>query len=453
MNELIKKIQACNQRHKLFGPNDLLLIAVSGGVDSVVLCHALASFHSRLMLLHCNFGLRGAESNRDEAFVRQLADRLGLPIEVKTFDTPAYAEEKKISIQVAARQLRYAFFEAMRQQHKQPGANAWIATAHHANDSAETILINLFRGTGIDGLRGIPPKNGHVIRPMLLAVRQQVVDYARQFQLEWVEDSSNAKNDYTRNLIRNKVLPEVEAHFPAVVNNMLHTAQLLTGAADIYHQQVNNLLQKLVVKETGAEKVPVLRILGLSQPETILYEWLKSSHFTEKQLKDIMQLCQSQTGKYVESDTHRLIRNRAWLVLVPLQQAVAAIHVVEQLPATIWLDEENFLSMETCPIEGLQNMDLPTGPKAALLNADRIELPFIIRKWKQGDYFYPLGMQGKKKIARFLIDQKVPAHQKENIWVVETQKKICWVVGYRIDERFKATENTLIKVLLRVRLK
>lgn len=451
MSELIHKIQAFNHQHKLFGPDDLLLVATSGGVDSVVLCHALASFHSRLMLLHCNFGLRGAESNRDEAFVRQFAARLGLPIQVKAFDTLAFAQEKKLSIQVAARELRYTFFEAMRQQYLPPGVKAWIATAHHANDSAETMLINLFRGTGIDGLRGIPEKNGHVIRPMLAATRQQVLDYARQFQLEWVEDSSNTKNDYTRNLIRNKVLPEVEAHFPAVVNNLLHTARLLTGAAGIYHQQVQQLLKKVVVQEGVAAKVPVLRILGLSQPETILFEWLRHSGFSEKQLKDIMQLCHAQTGKYVASATHRLIRNRAWLVLVPMHEANATLHVVEQLPATVVLNAEKLLTIEACTKALVPDpVDSASSPFAAIINAGPVELPLIVRKWKQGDYFYPLGMQGKKKIARFLIDQKIPVHQKEDIWVVETQKKICWVVGYRIDERFKLKPGTTNCLWLKV---
>lgn len=451
MSELIQKIQAFNQQHKLFGSNDLLLVAVSGGVDSVVLCHALASFHSRLMLLHCNFGLRGAESNRDEAFVRQFASTLGLPIEVKAFDTLAFAQEKKLSIQVAARELRYTFFEAMRQQYRPPGVNAWITTAHHANDSAETMLINLFRGTGIDGLRGIPEKNGYVIRPMLAATRQQVVDYARQFQLEWVEDSSNAKYNYTRNLIRNKVLPEVEAHFPAVVNNMLHTAQLLAGVAELYHQQVQQLLKKLVVHEGATAKVPVLRILGLSQPETILFEWLRQSGFSEKQLKDIMQLCHAQTGKYVASATHRLIRNRAWLVLVPMHEPSATLHVVEQLPATVMLNGEKLLTIEVCTKAKVPE---PTAgaasPFVAVINAAPVTLPLIVRKWKQGDYFYPLGMQGKKKIARFLIDQKIPIHQKDDIWVVETQKKICWVVGYRIDERFKLKPGTTKCLKLKV---
>ncbi|MCU0374202.1 MAG: tRNA lysidine(34) synthetase TilS [Chitinophagaceae bacterium] len=451
MNELIEKIRACNQRHKLFEPNDLILIAVSGGVDSVVLCHALASFHGRLMLLHCNFGLRGAESNRDEAFVRQLAERLGLPLHVKAFDTADYARQKKLSIQLAARELRYTFFEAMRQQYKQPAAGTWIATAHHANDLAETMLINLFRGTGLDGLRGIPAKNGAVIRPMLLATRQQVIDYAKQFQLEWVEDSSNAKNDYARNLIRNKVFSDVETHFPAVVSNMAHTAQLLAGAAEIYHQQVHKLLKKVVVMEGEAAKVPVLRILGLSQPETILYEWLKHSGFSEKQLKDIMQLCHAQTGKYVASATHRLIRNRAWLVLVPMHQATATLHVIEEVPATVVLNAEKILTIEPYNAAQLHNLaGGATSPDIAVLNAGHMKLPLIVRKWKQGDYFYPLGMQGKKKIARFLIDQKVPAHQKENIWVVESEKKICWVVGYRIDERFKLKPTTTQCILLKV---
>jgi tRNA(Ile)-lysidine synthase len=444
VNSLIEQFEFENISYTLFHKQHLIIIAISGGLDSVVLTHLLKSIGQPIMLAHCNFQLRGAESERDEAYVRTLASEWKIPLHIRRFDTKAYAHEQKVGIQVAARQLRYDFFEALRQQFADQGRQVLIATAHHANDHVETVLMHLFRGTGIDGLRGIPKQNGYIIRPLLFAKRQALEDYAMENQLSWVEDSSNEKEDYTRNYIRHTVIPAVEKQFPALVENIQASSLIFRDVSALYHEAVANRLKKLVTKENGLEKVPVLKLIKMDQANTILFEWMKGYGFTQGQTGEVMKLTNAANGSYVASATHRIIRNRAWLIMAPLLETSTPLQIIEELSFTVSLANGHLLKIQQ-PQPYASAAGIPKLPVNEIwVDASKISLPLIIRSWKQGDYFYPLGMRKKKKIARFLIDSKVSPLEKEKIMVLESKGRIIWVMGHRMDDRFKILPVTKI---------
>jgi tRNA(Ile)-lysidine synthase len=428
------------QKHKLFGQRDTIIVAISGGMDSVVLTHLLYSIKQPMILAHCNFQLRGEESDRDEHFVRALAEKWELPLHVEKYDTKQFALENKLSIQVAARQLRYDFFERLCKQYAAPGKNVVIATAHHANDAVETMLMHLFRGTGIDGLRGIPVKNGSIIRPLLFATQEQIEAYAKDNELGWVEDSSNAKEDYTRNYVRHTVIPAIIEQFPNALGSMLGTMDKVNDAAALYHERIDLLLKKMVVKDGDMQKVPILKISKASQRNTIIWEWIKPYGFSEGQIGEVVKLFVADNGSYIASASHRILRNRAWLILSELGKLVGAPQVIEAFDSTNYISESKILKLGS-PVPFTLDKPIPLLPdNEAWIDAAALRFPLILRPWKPGDYFYPLGMQKKKKVARFLIDKKVAPQDKENIWVLESDKRIVWVVGQRMDDRFKLTE-------------
>ena len=430
------------RKHRLFEQTDTIILAISGGVDSVVLAHLLSNSNQPLVLAHCNFQLRGEESMRDEAFVRNFAQTLGVPVEVHATDTLAYTAKHKVGIQVAARQIRYAFFEELRVRLTEPGKRVLIATAHNANDVAETLLMNLFRGTGIDGLRGIPVKNGFVVRPLLFAKREDIEAYAKENNLVWVEDSSNVKEDYTRNYIRHTILPAIAKQFPGVVDQLAGTTQKLKDVSAIYHEAIARKLGKWVQPEGKGQKIPVMLLEKSPQVNALLWEWMKPFGFTDGQVEEVKKLFTAGNGSYVASATHKIIRNRAWLLLTPVEETESTFFVVDSLPASVLLPGGKILKISVSEFFN-QVGEIPQLPAhEAVLDAGYLVLPLIVRPWKQGDYFYPLGMAKKKKVARFLIDQKVSPVEKPNVYVLESEKRIVWIVGYRIDDRFKITGNT-----------
>lgn len=442
VNNLIEKFELENISHTLFHKQYLIIIAISGGLDSVVLTHLLKSIGQPMMLAHCNFQLRGAESDRDEAFVRNLASEWKIPLHVRHFNTKTYAQEQKLGIQVAARQLRYDFFEALRQQFADQGRQVLIATAHHANDNVETVMMNLFRGTGIDGLKGIPVRNGYIIRPLLFATRKQLEGYAQDNQLSWVEDSSNAKVDYTRNYIRKTIIPAVEKQYPSVVESLHDATKVFKDVAALYHEAVVRRLKRIVAKEKELEKIPVRKLVKMEQASTILFEWMKDFGFTQGQVGEVMKLTEATNGSYVSSATHRVIRNRAWLIMAPSVGEAAQLFVVNALPFTALLSDGRQLTLQK-PQPYDTTMGIPKLPgHEVFLDADLVKFPLIVRPWKQGDYFYPLGMRKKKKVARFLIDSKVSPLEKEHVYVIESHGRIIWVVGYRVDDRCKIAAST-----------
>ena len=444
MPNLLPAFIAYIQEHQLFRPQDRLLLAVSGGVDSVVLCDLCAKAGYSFTIAHCNFGLRGAESERDEQFVRSLGNVYGVPVLVKNFDTKQVAEAQKISIQEAARNLRYAWFEEIVNDEQtiinddSKNIHHYILTAHHMDDNVETVLMNFFKGTGISGLRGILPKQGRLVRPLLFVSKKQVEAYAQEHRLAWVQDSSNLETKYTRNYFRHTIIPLVEKVYPQAVQNINDNIQRFGEVELLYQQAVQQHIKRLVEVKGTERHIPVLKLLQTQPLHTVIYEIIKPYGFTHRQVPEVIKLLSSETGRYMASATHRIIRNRKWLVITPLQPAGSQTIVIEK--------ETDELVFDACRLRikrwEAHMPSLTADPHMALVDAKELQYPLLLRKWRPGDYFYPLGMKKKKKLSRFFIDQKLSKPDKEHIWVLESHKKVVWVVGHRIDDRFKITPAT-----------
>ena len=430
------------KKENLFQLKDKLLLAVSGGVDSVVLCELCKQSGYDFAIAHCNFQLRGEDSNRDEQFVAQLAKKYDAVLYSKKFETKILAAKEKKSIEEAARNLRYAWFEELRAEN----GYTCIVTAHHANDNIETVLMNFFRGTGIKGLHGIPPRRNKIIRPLLFATKKEIENFAADYQLDFVTDHTNAQNDFTRNYFRNELIPAVEKIFPAVNENILKNISRFGEAENLYNQAIDLHKNKLLEYKGKEIHIPVLKLKKSEPLATIVYEIIKAYNFTANQTEEVIGLLDSESGKYVQSASHRIIRNRKWLIISPNQTTEAANILIEE--------NDTKVTFESGVLELQKFSQLPTANyqlSTAQLDVSEIKFPLLLRKWKQGDYFYPLGMQKKKKLSRFFIDQKLSLTQKENVWVIETNKKIVWVVGMRIDDRFKITGKT--KAVLQIAFK
>lgn len=436
---LTERFQSLIEEHHLFEKGDMLLLTVSGGRDSVVLCELCHQCGFNFEIAHCNFQLRGEESDRDEAFVTHLANHYSVPFHVKKFDTARFAEENKISVQVAARQLRYDWFHEIAGQLSSGNRKAWIVTAHHANDNIETLLMNFFKGTGIDGLQGIPVKNKNIIRPLLFATREEINLFVSENNLEFVEDSSNLSDKYTRNFFRNQLIPEVKKVFPAVEENLLSNINKFHEMKIIYDEAIEQKCKKLFVRNGNEFALPVLKLLKTKALPSILYEIIKEFNFHATQLGEVMKLLHSESGRFISSSTHRIIRNREWLIIAPLKNEEAN-HILIQKGEKRVDFRDGKIKIEE--LEWHHGDSFSENSEVALLDSKEIEFPLLLRPWKQGDYLYPLGMQKKKKLSRFFIDRKLSVLQKEKIWVIESDKRILWIVGFRIDNRFRVTEAT-----------
>ncbi len=432
------------------------LLAVSGGVDSVVLCDLMFAAGYDFVIAHCNFQLREAESERDEQFVRSLGEKYNKEVLVKKFETEKYASEKKVSIQVAARELRYNWFneiiygeysmfnnqysmfnEELTIGNLQP-ATRCILTAHHANDNIETLLMNFFKGTGISGLHGILPVQGKIIRPLLFAKKEELLAYAKEKELPFVEDCSNLSDKYTRNFFRHNIIPMLKEVYPNVEDNLLNNIQRFTETEELYKQSIDVHKKKLLEIKGNEMHIPVLKLQKTSPLSTIVYEIIKDFGFTSSQVQEAVHLLESETGKYISSSSHRIIKNRNWLIISPKQTTEAANILIEETDKKVAFSNGE-LSFELLEISAFQ---IPSANNIAALDHAEITFPLLLRKWKQGDYFYPLGMKKKKKLSKFFIDQKLSKTDKENVWILEMNKKIVWIVGQRIDDRFKVLDST-----------
>jgi tRNA(Ile)-lysidine synthase len=449
-----------NKEKNFFQKNDRLLLAVSGGVDSVVLCELCKQANFPFEIAHCNFQLRGEESERDETFARSLAKKYDVKIFVIKFNTKEYATQNKVSIQVAARELRYNWFEELLtagdQQPNTAGQQqtpdikhraSYLLTAHHANDNIETLLMNFFKGTGIKGLQGILPRQGNIIRPLLFAKKEEILQFAKENNLSFVEDSSNSSDKYTRNYFRHQLIPAIQKVFPQVQENLLNNIERYREIEVLYSQSVFLHKKKLLEIKGNEIHIPVLKLLKAEPLKTIIYEIIKDYGFTAHQTGEVLSLLKSGSGKYISSSTHKIIRNRDWLIIAPVN-TLEAHHIVIN-------EEDKEIDFEEGKLR-IKNYELkmekpPCSDFIATLDADNINFPLLLRRWEQGDYFYPLGMLHKKKLSKFFIDQKLSVNDKEKIWVIESNKKIIWIVGKRIDDRFKITDKT--KKILSIELR
>ena len=443
--DLTQRFQQYIKKENLFLPKDRLLIAVSGGVDSVVLTELCKRAGYDFMITHCNFQLRGEESERDEQFVKSLGEKYKVEVFIKKFDTQNYASANKIGIQEAARELRYAWFRELLQttNHKPQTSNpqplTLILTAHHLNDNIETLLMNFFKGTGIKGLRGILPRHDKLARPLLFAKKEELTAFADSNNLKFVEDSSNNADRYTRNYFRNQVIPILQKVYPQAEENLAGNLKRFREIELLYLQAIALHKSKLLEQKGNEIHIPVLKLKKLEPLSTIVYEIIRDFKFTANQVDEVIGLLKSESGKYIPSSTHRVIRNRNWLIITPLETSAAENILIEENDSTINFPDGQ---LQIKKLALTTNYKPQTSNFTAHLDASSIKFPLFLRKWEKGDYFYPLGMKKKKKLSRFFMDQKLSLIQKERTWVLETDKKIVWVAGLRIDERFKITEQT-----------
>ncbi len=439
---LIEIFKSTINGRNLFSKKDELVVAVSGGMDSMVLCKLCMLSGYSFVMAHCNFQLRGEESNRDEDFVREWATANGIEFVVKKFDTENYASDKKISIQEAARELRYEWFHEIiiARENQYPGKRSLLLTAHHADDNAETLLMNFCRGTGLQGLTGIPIVAGKIRRPLLTVHRKMIENFSKDNSIPFVEDSSNISVKYTRNLFRHEVFPGIAKAFPQVKENLANSVSRFESIAALYQLAVGKLLAKLVVKKGKEVHIPVKQLMSFRN-NALIYELISPYGFNEGQVEEVIKLASSDSGRYIDSPskTFRIIRHRHWFIISPAIATEAENIILEQGMALLEYPG-GMLNVEV--LENKEKNKIASSPAIAQFDASMIEFPLLLRKWKPGDYFYPLGMKKKKKVSRFLIDQKLSLPQKERVWVLEMSRKIVWVVGMRIDDRFKVTDGT-----------
>jgi tRNA(Ile)-lysidine synthase len=434
---------------QLSSVNLQLLLAVSGGIDSIVMTDLFFQSGFDFAIVHCNFQLREEESERDELFVRSLGKKYDKDVFVKRFATKQYAAENKVSIQEAARELRYGWFREVNGQRSTVNSQPLIATAHNADDNIETMLMFLFRGTGIHGLTGIKAfdKERKIIRPLLFATRQQIESYAADNNVNWVEDSSNATDKYTRNFFRHKIIPLAEEHFINAKENLLVNIQRLKDVESLYNEATALHKKKLLEYKGNEIHIPILKLQQTKPLDTIIWEIIKTYNFHAKQIDEVKKLFSADSSSYIRSSSHRIIKNRNWLIIAPNENEASGFVLIEKNDKQLKF-KNGMLQFEDA---STLNFKLETSNSIAQLDAKHIQYPLLLRKWKQGDYFYPLGMQKKKKLSRFFIDQKLSATAKENVWVLEMNKKIIWVIGHRIDDRFKITASS--KEILKISFK
>ena len=426
---------------KLIRAGQKILLAVSGGIDSMVLMHLFENSGYDYGVVHCNFQLRREESDDDEKFVREQVQMHGIPSFFKTFDTTEYARLNGISIEMAARELRYNYFHKIRLKYDYD----LIATAHHQDDLIETFFLNLSRKTGIKGLTGIKDKSGNLIRPLLFAGRQEIEAYAAKHYIEYREDSSNNEVVFQRNYLRHKILPLFSELNPAFKKNLLASIDNLRDAENVYISVLKKDKETVVVENDGVIQIDIEKLRTTQFPQLLLLEVLSSLNFNSSVVDEVFHSLEAESGKQFFSKTHRLVKDRDQLFISELKESEEKIYYIEEddaelfEPFDILVQKADFV-----------NFDIIKRSNVACIDYDMIQFPLLIRKWKQGDYFQPLGMTGIKKVSDFLIDRKVPLHEKENVWLLCSGKKIVWIMGLRLDERFKVTSDTKKVLVLKI---
>jgi tRNA(Ile)-lysidine synthase len=404
------------------------LLACSGGVDSMVLTHLCHRAKLNFTVGHCNFQLRGQESDADEKFVRDRAFQLSKPFFSTCFKTIDYVNKNKVSVQLAARELRYRWFAEIMQEND----IKILVTAHQADDNLETFLINLSRGTGIDGLTGIPEKTDTLARPLLPFTRAQILEYAKIENLAWREDGSNADTKYLRNKIRHEIVPKLKELHPTFLGNFKNTQQYIAGTAQLAKIHIDQVRKTIFQDEDGVIKINVAALLKLEPVEAHLFALFKAYGFTE--WNDVRSLLTAMSGKEVRSGTHRLVKDRDFLLLAEIK---------EENPKEYYISHDEGEIHTPIHLRMTQVSLVKETPKNVLYVAkETLKYPLTLRKWLKGDYFYPLGMKGKKKVSKFFKDEKMDRISKEKQWLLCSGDAIVWVIGKRADERFKVTENT-----------
>lgn len=425
---MLSKFQKHLSENLPFLKEKKLLLAISGGIDSVVLTYLLKQLNYDISLAHCNFKLRDNESDGDEQFIRNFASENNLKLYVTSFDTESFAKDNKLSIQVAARQLRYIWFHQLLEENSLD----YILTAHHLDDNLETFLINFTRGTGLEGLTGIPVQNDKIVRPLLAFSREEIEKFASENKIEWREDSSNASDKYLRNKLRHDVVPILKSLNPSFLNSFQDTLKHLEQAKSLADDASVLVYKQVVTEKNGQKFFRLFDLKRLPNYEAYLFEWLQPLGFTA--WKDISNLTEAQSGKFILSEKYRLSKDRDFLILEEIPKENATIYEVEA-------DTEISIPIKL-KVETIFESNKSTDSTIIYVDKEKLKFPLTIRKWQEGDYFCPAGIEGKKKVSKYFKDEKMSLSDKENTWLLLSDNEIVWIIGRRQDRRFYIENST-----------
>jgi tRNA(Ile)-lysidine synthase len=415
-------------------PAKKILLAVSGGIDSMVMADLFLKSGYEIGIAHCNFSLRAKESDKDEELVRIYSENHHLPFFSIRFETELYAKENRISVQMAARELRYAWFDKIRKENKYD----YISVAHNLNDNIETMIINLTRGTGPTGLSGMRIVSNNIIRPLLFATRQNITEYCKRHHINYREDKSNADTKYTRNKIRHLIIPVLKEINPSIEVTLNETAERFIGINEIVTEYIENLRSKLSEQTEEIITFNISLLREYLHNKAILYELFKPFNISNVQLNDLLKVINGKTGGQVYTDSHRIIKNRN-VIIVSHDETnnepainINTIMDIGKVPGIKYVEYADIND----------KFEVLTDPSAACIDSEKLLFPMVIRKWKAGDYFYPIGMKHKKKLSDYFIDKKYSILDKEDKLILESGGKIVWIIGDRMDNRFKITRST-----------
>lgn len=425
---MLSEFQQHLHNHFPFLLHSKLLVAVSGGIDSMVLVDLLKASGYDIALAHCNFQLRGEDSYEDENFVREYAQGNRLPVYIKRFDTLAVVAQEKSSVQMVARDLRYEWFASLLQSENRD----YVFTAHHLDDAIETFLINFTRGTGIDGLAGIPEFSGKIVRPLLAFTRGNIEAYAAENLIAWREDSSNSEDKYLRNALRHRVVPILKELNPSFTVSFQQTLTHLKQTQLTAQEGVSRLLAGALIKDKAATRFAIQAIPSKPLRNACLYAWLKDYGFSA--WEDIYNLPEAQSGKQVLAPGHILLKDREHLILEAVTELDTTVYTIASFQAEVNIP----LKLRFSNVSNISNPK----PNCIFVDADVLQFPLKIRRYQEGDYFYPFGMKGKKKVSKYLKDEKIPVTEKQKLWVLCSEGQIVWLIGMRMDDRFKTKKQT-----------
>lgn len=436
---ILNKVAAYITDKQLLAEREKVIIGLSGGADSIALVDILSRLGYKCVVAHCNFHLRGDESDRDAAFVDLFCRSRNINLHTVDFDTVTYAKAHKLSIEMAARELRYNWFDKICSELE---INA-LAVAHHQDDSVETVLLNLIRGTGIRGLTGIMPRNGRVIRPLLCLSRKEILDYIDEKGLTYVTDSTNNETDYTRNKIRLDIIPLLEAINPSAKDAIACTSEYLSQVERIYSEYLSDC--KTCVMD--GNKIKINELVHVAEPQAVLYELLTPFGFNSSSTEQIFNSLNGLSGKRFYSDTHQLIKDRDNLIISHIKD--------EDEEDTYYINEDDQyidtpLKLKIETIENTPDINIEKNKSVVYLNKDKLQYPLTLRRWKQGDWFVPFGMKGRKKLSDYFSDNKFSLLDKENVWILVSGNDIIWIVGHRSDERIKIVPSA--KSILKINI-
>lgn len=427
---MLDKIKRYIADNKLFEQSDKLLVGLSGGADSMALLNVLIELKYDCFAAHCNFHLRGEESDKDQLYVEDWCNFKNIPLITVDFDTTKYAADNKISIEMAARELRYGWFERVRKEHDAD----YIAVGHHLNDSIETFLLNLIRGTGISGLSGIVPKNGRVVRPLLSVSREEIEEYLDGKATNFRVDSTNLEDIYTRNFVRLNLLPSLEKINPSINDAIARTSKNLSEVEKVYRHVMEKDIKVVLLDNV----IDIEKLKQTISPQSVLFEILFPLGFSPSSIEDVLDSIDATPGKVFYSPSHRLIKDRISLLIDELSTNEVENRTFTINKGNTHIDLPLDMSFDVKPYP----VDITKSPKYLYLDADLITYPLVLRKWQLGDWFVPFGMKGRKKLSDFFTDQKFSIKDKEDVWILVSGEDIVWVVGHRSDDRFRVTPKT-----------